>query len=133
MANQSKSTYNSEAIAIEISQEVEKLYKLGLNRAKSGQHEEAIAAFEEALKINPTYDWALNGKGIALNNLGRNTEASEVFDRALEIKPKFHLAWNGKGIALNHLGCNTEALAAFDRALKLNPNSNLPGTGKAFA
>ena len=133
MANQSKSTYNSEAIAIEISQEVEKLYKLGLNRAKSGQHEEAIAAFEEALKINPTYDWALNGKGIALNNLGRNTEASEVFDRALEIKPKFHLAWNGKGIALNHLGCNTEALAAFDRALKIKPKFHLAWNGKGIA
>src|SRR5919202_5670443 len=133
MANQSKSTYNSEAIAIEISQEVEKLYKLGLNRAKSGQHEEAIAAFEEALKINPKYHLAWNGKGIALNNLGRNTEAIAAFEEALKINPTYDWALNGKGIALNNLGRNTEASEVFDRALEIKPKFHLAWNGKGIA
>jgi CHAT domain-containing protein/tetratricopeptide (TPR) repeat protein len=133
MANQSKSTYNSEAIAREISQEVEKLYKLGLDRAKSGQHKKAIAAFEEALRIDDKFHLAWNEKGKALNYLGRNSEAIAAFEEALKIDDKFHWAWNGKGIALNNLGRNSEAIAAFEEALEIDDKFHLAWNGKGIA
>ncbi len=133
MANQSKSTYNSEAIEIEISPEVEKWYNLGLKQAKLWQHEEAIAAFDKAIEIDPKFHKAWNEKGKALNNLGRNTEAIAAFEEALKIDPTFHWAWNGKGIALNNLGRNTEAIPAFDRALEIDPTFHWAWNGKGIA
>ncbi|MEG4525230.1 CHAT domain-containing tetratricopeptide repeat protein [Microcoleus sp. C2D2] len=102
-------------------QEIEKngYNNRGLELAKLGQYEEAIAAYDKALEIDPKFHCAWNGKGITLNYLGRYSEAIAAFKKCLEIKPKFHWAWNGKGIALNHLKRYSEAIASFDKALEI--------------
>ena len=91
----------------------------GLELAKLGQYEEAIAAYDKALEIDPEFHWAWNRKGITLNYWGRYCEALKVFKKCLEIKPEFHSAWVGKGMALNHLRRYCEAIASFDKALEL--------------
>jgi tetratricopeptide (TPR) repeat protein len=122
MANRSKSTYNSEAIAIEISQEVEKWYNLGLERAKSWQQKKAIAAFEKALEIDPKFHLAWNGLGATLYYLGRYSDAIAAFKQPLEIGRKLHDAWNGRGNALTGLSRYSEAITAFDKALEITAN-----------
>ncbi len=45
--------------------------------------EDALAAFEECLKIKPAYDNALYGKAVALQLLGKVDEAYEIYTKLL--------------------------------------------------
>ena len=53
----------------------------GLCHALLGDLEEALAEFDEALRINPEYEEALLHRAVVLNELGRYEEAREAFDR----------------------------------------------------
>jgi Flp pilus assembly protein TadD/DNA-binding MarR family transcriptional regulator len=85
------------------------------------RYEEALEAFNKAVKINPKDGYALSRNGVALINLGRYEEALDVFNKAIEINSKDGIAFSGKGFALVNLSRNEEALEAFDRALEINP------------
>ncbi len=84
--------------------------------------DEAIAAYEKALKINPDNAKAWNNKGVALDDLGRKDEAMAAYEKALEIKPGHAESWNNKGAALSALGRKDEAIAAFEKALEIKPD-----------
>ncbi len=82
-------------------------------------YEQAIAACDRALSIQPDYDSAWLIRGIALGNLGQLEEEIASFDRALAIKPGYHHTWLLRGIAFFNLGQLEEAIASFDRALAI--------------
>jgi tetratricopeptide (TPR) repeat protein len=100
------------------------LWHLGNRYYKLGRYEEAIAAYDAALAIQPDDHDALNGKGIALGNLGRYEEAIAAYDAALAIQPDDHDALNNKGVALGNLGRYEEAIAAYDAALAIQPDKH---------
>lgn len=81
--------------------------------------DEALNAFDLALRIKPDYAEAHNNRGITLNDLGRKEEALRSYDQALHLKPDFAEAVNNRGIALNDLGRLDEALEAYDQALSI--------------
>jgi tetratricopeptide (TPR) repeat protein len=76
------------------------------------RYEEAIASYDQALKIKPDKDEAWYNRGIALDYLGRYEEAIDSFDQALKIKPDKDKAWNNRGVALGYLGRYEEATGA---------------------
>jgi len=92
----------------------------GDNHWKSGQYKEALAAYEEAIKLDPNFAIAYN-KGNALSDLKRHEEALAAYEQALRLDPKAAFAWNGKGNALYSLKRYEEALAAYEQALRLDP------------
>jgi len=59
---------------------------------KRGKYAEALARFDDILRVNPTDEEALNNRGMALMGLGRHAEAVECFDEALELDPEYALA-----------------------------------------
>ncbi|GET42607.1 tetratricopeptide repeat protein [Microseira wollei] len=104
------------------------------------QHQEAIAAYDQALKINPKYADAWNERGLALYSSQRSEEALAAFDKALEIDPNHYYAWSGRGIALKKLNRNQAATIAFEKALKTtdellkkNNNNSQASYGKGYA
>jgi tetratricopeptide (TPR) repeat protein len=99
----------------------ERCVGVALKLLELGQFEEALAACNRAIRLDPTYVNAWNGKGAALIYLGRITEALTAYDRALEFDPKNAVAWTNKGFALNYLGRHSEALAASDQVIQLHP------------
>jgi tetratricopeptide (TPR) repeat protein len=84
--------------------------------------EEAIASYDQALKIKPDYHKAWNNRGVALENLGRFEEAVASYDQALNFQSDDHLAWYSRGVALDDLGQFEEAVASYDQALKIKPD-----------
>jgi len=96
-------------------------YNEGVDLGQLGKYEEAIKAYDEALKINPQLVEAWNNKGAALSDIGRNDDAIKAIDQALKINPQYAGAWYNKGGALYDLGRNQEAIKAYDQALKINP------------
>ncbi|MEG4577046.1 tetratricopeptide repeat protein [Microcoleus sp. N3A4] len=104
-------------------------YNLGCELVNLGQHEEAIAAFEKVLEIDPKFPDAWNGLGTSLNCLGRYKEGITAFEKALEIHPKFHKAWNGLGNSLGGLGDYNEAIAVLGKVLEIEPKSHIVWNG----
>ena len=105
----------------------------GLIYSSRGNDSAALAAYDEAIRINPGYALAWNNKGVTLSDLGRKDEAIIAYDQALKINPGYALAWFNKGVALSDLGRKDEAIVAYDRALKINPGYANAWTNKGVA
>ena len=87
-----------------------------------GRYEEALSAYEEAIRLKPDYDYAWNGKGNQLGNLGRYEEALSAYEEAIRLKPNNEVGWTGKGNQLGNLGRYEEALSAYEEAIRLKPD-----------
>lgn len=55
---------------------------------QAGRFEEALALFEEALKLDGRDPDLWNRAGVALRSLGRYAESVEYFERSLRIDPR---------------------------------------------
>lgn len=86
------------------------------------QFTEALAAYEQAIQLDPNYAPGYVGKGLALRNLNRYAEALEAYEQAIRLDPNDATVHNNKGNALNDLQCYNEALLACERAIQLAPN-----------
>jgi tetratricopeptide (TPR) repeat protein len=98
-------------------------FNQGMIFAIRGENEEAIEAFDGAIKILPEYADAWNGKATVLESQGKYAEAVEAYDGA--IKGKAHelaVAWNNKGEALHSQNKYDEALSAFNESIRIDPN-----------
>lgn len=96
---------------------------LGLIRmADRARLPEAMADFEQALRLRPDYPEALGNLGLALTRAGRAAEAVPHLQAAVRLKPGLHQLHNNLGIALAASGRPAEALLAFRTAAALNPH-----------
>lgn len=98
------------------------------------RYEEALADFNEAIRLDPANASAYANRGYTYLALGHIEQADSNFDKAITLEPGFAKAYVGRGSALNELGSCKEALAEFDKALELEPNNvqALIGRGDAF-
>jgi protein O-GlcNAc transferase len=83
------------------------------------RHDEAFAAFGEALARNSAIPEAHANRGAILMLRKRYGEALDCFDAALRLRPDFAPALCNRGNALQELNRLSEALAAYDAALRL--------------
>ena len=103
----------------------EVLNMLGVVLNAQGQSEEAIAAYQRALQLNPAYADVYNNLGIVLYKLGRDDEAVINFQHAVLRDPDYADACNNLGVVLQSLGRHGEALSHLENAVKLQPDSAL--------
>jgi tetratricopeptide (TPR) repeat protein len=86
-----------------------------------GRKDEAVAQYNEALRINPAYTAARNNLGNLLFQTGLEKEAMAQYREALRIDPSDSLTHKNLGIALFKQGHAGEATAQFLQALQSNP------------
>jgi len=89
--------------------------------AGRGQVDEAIAHFQQAVKIKPEFAEAHNNLGKALAGRGQVDEAIAHYEEALKIKPDYESAHNNLGLALADRGQIDAAIAHFQQAVKIEP------------
>jgi Flp pilus assembly protein TadD len=95
--------------------------KLGNEHTRAGHFAEALAAYEEAIAINPRDVDAYYNKGVVLDELKRYEEAIEAYEGVIGLNPQYTDAYNNKGIALDELKRYEEAIRCYEQAIGLNP------------
>ncbi len=110
--------------AAEFSQEVPKAarksYEQGLKKLKEGKQDEAVALFQDALKVFPDYLPALNKLAESQMAQQKATEAEATFQHALQVSPKYPLAHIGLGMLLVNQKRYPEAIEHLDAAINLD-------------
>jgi Tfp pilus assembly protein PilF len=104
----------------EVPKAAKKPYEQGVKRAKGGKPEEAIAHFEEALKVFPDYLLALNKLGEQYLALKKPDEAQASFERAIAVNPKFPLARINLGMLMCELKRYPEAIEHLEVANRMD-------------
>ncbi len=83
--------------------------------------EEAVVAYREAIKIDPTYAPAHYNLGVALVGLGKLGESVVAYREAIELDPTLAVAYYNLGNSLADLDKLEEAVVAYREAIKIDP------------
>jgi Tfp pilus assembly protein PilF len=110
---------------IEIPKAARKAFERGTDRAEKGKTDEAIKAFQEALKHCPDYFDAMNDLAVQYIKLGRYEEATDQIEQAIKLSPNSPLPHLNLGILLNEQKRYREASEALHEAIKLDFNNPL--------
>ena len=110
-----------EGTGIPKADDVDGWFERGKEKMDEEDSDEALAAFDRVLELDPNHHRAWINRGNALTNLERFTEAISCYDRAIEINPNAELAWSNRGDTLYDLERYEEAIASWDNALELDP------------
>ena len=98
------------------------------------RHEEALALFEEVLRIDPEHILAWENKSLSLFWLGRYEEALASFEEFIRFDPDgVKTMLFVKGEIMEKLGRHEESLASYEELIRLYPEDNLPWTKKGQA
>ena len=97
---------------------------LAANRSLAeGRLGDALAQFNEALKLKPRYDAAWIARGHVLKLQGDLEGALKSFSEALVLKPENEEAWLAFAGILNRMRRYAEEVEAYDQALRSNPRN----------
>lgn len=94
-------------------------YNLGVCLAELGRPDEALAALQKSVRLDPGYLEAHLALGSVLARLGRNAEAESVLRTAVALGPEHVLAQRHLALALARNGRFDEALPLFRRIAAL--------------
>lgn len=92
-------------------------YSQGLVHDQAGASQQAIAAFSEAIALDPAYADAYFNRGVAYHRLERYTEAIADYTQATRLYPSFGKAYNNRGLAYGSLKQYEKAIADYTQAI----------------
>lgn len=98
---------------------------MGLDYQDQGEFDEAIAAFEEAIRLDPDYALAHYNLGRARYLQGQMEQAVAAFEEAIQIDPEMAEAYTNLGAVYSAQGKTEEAIAACKTAIRLDPNDDM--------
>ena len=85
---------------------------------KAGKNDEAINAFEAALKINPQHRTSKTGKGLALLQKGDATGAEAVLKDALLLNPYPSMTHYALGLVYEKMNNYEQAVLQFKEGIR---------------
>ncbi len=96
----------------------------GAGYFRKGENDQAIADFERAIALDPTYAAAYRGRGGALGSKGELDRAMKDLDEAIRLDPKDARAFNNRGYIWQQKNDFDRAIVDFDEAIRLNPEDS---------
>ena len=85
-------------------------------------YEEAIVAYDQAIRLKPDYVEAYNKRGVAKIMLRQYFAAIADFDQAIQLKSDYADAYTHRGTVKTILDQNSAAIADYDRAIQITPD-----------
>jgi tetratricopeptide (TPR) repeat protein len=95
----------------------------GNKYAAARQYDQAVDAYRQAIKLDPTLAAAYHGLGRVYVNMGRATDALGPMRSAIRLEPENAVAHVNLGITLENLRRFEEALTELNEAKRLNPQN----------
>jgi tetratricopeptide (TPR) repeat protein len=96
-----------------------------LNRGRalfdSAEYDRAIRDFDSAIRFDPNYPEAFNGRALTYAAKGETDRALQDFDEAIRLDPNFAIALFNRGILLTNMGREKEAAESFAKAKDAGP------------
>ena len=102
-----------------------KLYKKGIRLMADEKMEEAVQAFEQALRIDPGHVDSLLKLGYARFHMDDYAGANEAYDKVLQIDVTNAEAWNLKGLVHYETKNYEKALESVEKALDSDPTDGM--------
>ena len=87
----------------------------------AGHYAEALAAYDRALQLAPTYAIADACKGITYRSLKQYQQALAENNRAIELNPHLYIAYYNRGSTYDEMHEFQKALEDYTRAIERNP------------
>jgi tetratricopeptide (TPR) repeat protein len=125
---ESRRGQNSITVALaEASQQVPKAAHKAFLRAQTYQSKKqfpkALASFDFAIKIFPSYFQAIAGRGHLNIAMGQTVEAAQDFAHALDLDDRYEPALRGSGLCKFQAGRFAESIGDFERAASEAPGN----------
>jgi tetratricopeptide (TPR) repeat protein len=93
-----------------------KTYEKGIRHLDRGDVDAALAAFDQALVIDPRFAQAYCARGSAYEKKGEDEKAIDDFTHAIRLKPNYEVAYRNRGNVYVYLGDARQACADFIKA-----------------
>ncbi len=102
----------------------------------NGDLDAAIAAYDEAIRLNPKYAKAFCDRGSAYVCKRQYEKAIDDYTKAIRLNPELAEAYCGRGVIFGYFGLNGEfdkGIADFTEVIHLNPKLAAPYYGRGAA
>jgi tetratricopeptide (TPR) repeat protein len=86
------------------------------------RYQDAIAAYDRALQIQPDLADTWNNRGVVLTRMQQYPEAIASYEQATTIRPNYPDAWNNRGVVLLELQKYQEAIGCYEQAIQAKPD-----------
>jgi tetratricopeptide (TPR) repeat protein len=107
--------------------------KRGTAYFNKGDHDRAIADYDQVIRLKPDDGYAYFNRGIAYDSKGDYDRAIADYDQATRLKPDFVDAYNNRGYAYSDKGDYDHAIADYDQAIRLKPDYEYAYNNRGFA
>ena len=97
-------------------------HDLGIELARQGRVDEAIASYDHALSLDPDLPKTHTSLGNILRTQGRYGEAMQHYRKAIRLVPGFWAPYNGLGMCLLDMDRVDDAVGYFQQALDRDPH-----------
>ncbi|MGO8763091.1 MAG: tetratricopeptide repeat protein [Desulfobaccales bacterium] len=100
-------------------QDVQSLIDQGMQASQAGRYDQALQAFDQALKLKPNDPALISYKATVYYAKGNNAKAMELCNQAIKLNPNFARAYNQRGMIYQSQEKYREALPDLKKAKAL--------------
>lgn len=100
-------------------QSVQSYVDQGIKHSQEGRYDQALQAFDQALKLKPKDPALITYKGIVYYAKGQNDRAMPLFEEAIKLNPSFGRAYYQRGMIYYNQEKYDQALTDISKAKSL--------------
>lgn len=104
----------------------------GADLYNAGRYQQAIKAFDQAIKMNPRYTDAYSNRGAAYDALNQPERAVVDYSKALKLNPRFTSSYINRALAYCDLAKFQESIADWNVVLKRSPRDAMAYYKRGF-
>ncbi len=103
-----------------INSNVKEILKLGLQKHKENEFNDAIKYYENVIKIDPSIVFSYYNLGLIYDKLGNIEQAKKNYEKAIKVKPSFVYSYINLGIISQKQGQKDKAIEYFEKVIQID-------------